>query len=117
MKWTTYISHSYAPSNNLQRAIKAYLISIDRVTFPHIYLDAVKANILKDIKELHKSHTRCTIIDAKFEKGDWKYKNDIYLKLGHNQPICDFYFIQCVDVSDTDAPNNFIDLMKKEGTI
>jgi hypothetical protein len=78
------IDISYSLQNSLQKAIHAYLKSIDRQVIDTSQLRKVKADILKQIEDLNKTNSRCKPIEAHWNGwNDNKFEpDDHHLQIG-----------------------------------
>lgn len=104
MMYLTFISHQYSPSNNLQRAVKAFLVKSNRLFLDAKDLDRTKRAIIAQIERLNNHFPRCRPIEASWQPGYADHKNDWRLYLGQNMPICEYYLIQGLSINMTNGP-------------
>lgn len=72
-KYMTYDGHHLSTKNKLQKAVQNYLIHLDRTLIEKNELDFIKKQIVSDIENLNKQHSRCKPLTPHWwcHQGDW----------------------------------------------
>lgn len=95
-RYISYIGQSYIPRNSLEKAVSAYLHSMDRKIVPAEDLEQFKQEIIDGINELNTEYPRCKPIDVRFSPiGALKKDVDQYILSGEVR--CNFYLIEGTD--------------------
>lgn len=88
MLFFTYISNSYACSNNLQKAIHQFLKLQERLIIPAADIENFKKGIIASIVALCKEHPRCIPVDPYWWSGN---DQQDYILGFSNGAICNFH--------------------------